>query len=41
MSAEYDCPQIVGIDLHRRPSVIVRMDQDGHRLVTSGSTTIR
>jgi transposase len=32
MSAEYDGPQIVGIDLHRRRSVIVRMDQAGQRL---------
>jgi len=34
MSAEYDGTQIVGIDLHRRRSVIVRMDQDGQRLDT-------
>jgi transposase len=34
MSAEYDGPQIVGIDLHRRRSVIVRMDQAGKRLGT-------
>jgi transposase len=34
MSAEYDGPQIVGIDLHRRRSVIVRMDQAGQRLDT-------
>ena len=25
-------PQYVGIDLHRRRSVIVRMDQDGNKL---------
>jgi transposase len=33
MSAEYD-GQIVGIDLHRRRSVIVRMDEAGNRLGT-------
>ena len=32
MSAEYDGPQIVGIDLHRRRSVIVRMTENGERL---------
>jgi transposase len=32
MSAEYDGPQIVGIDLHRRRSVIVRMTETGERL---------
>ena len=32
MQAEYDGRQIVGIDLHRRRSVIVRMDQTGERL---------
>jgi transposase len=32
MSAEYDGRQIVGIDLHRRRSVIVRMDQAGQHL---------
>ena len=35
MSADYDGPQIVGIDLHRRRSVIVRMDQAGNRLDTA------
>ncbi|MEV6601472.1 IS110 family transposase [Actinoplanes sp. NPDC051346] len=34
MSAEYDGQQYVGIDLHRRRSVIVRMDSDGQRLDT-------
>jgi hypothetical protein len=34
MSAECDGPQIAGIDLHRRRSVIVRMDQAGQRLDT-------
>jgi transposase len=29
---EYDGRQYVGIDLHRRRSVIVRMTQDGERL---------
>ncbi|OJF15146.1 IS110 family transposase [Couchioplanes caeruleus] len=32
MSAAYDEQQYVGIDLHRRRSVIVRMDQAGQRL---------
>src|SRR3954449_10889896 len=32
MSAEYDGKQIVGIDLHRRRSVIVRMTEAGERL---------
>lgn len=34
MSAEYDGRQIVGIDLHRRRTVIVRMDEAGNRLDT-------
>jgi hypothetical protein len=34
MSAEYDGRQIVGIDLHRRRSVIVRMTETGERLGT-------
>jgi hypothetical protein len=32
MEAEYDGRQIVGIDLHRRRSVIVRMTEAGERL---------
>jgi transposase len=32
MSAEYDGQQIVGIDLHRRRSVIVRMSDTGEQL---------
>jgi transposase len=32
MSAEYDGQQIVGIDLHRRRSVIVRMTETGEQL---------
>ena len=32
MQAEYDGRQIVGIDLHRRRSVIVRMAENGERL---------
>ena len=32
MSAEYDGPQIVGIDLHRRRSVIVRITETGEQL---------
>ena len=37
MQADYDGRQIVGIDLHRRRSVIVRMTETGDRL---GSTRI-
>ncbi|MER6591705.1 transposase [Micromonospora purpureochromogenes] len=32
MQAEYDGRQFVGIDLHRRRSVIVRMTEDGEKL---------
>ena len=32
MSEEYDGPQFVGIDLHRRRSVIVRMTEAGEQL---------
>ena len=34
MLAEYDGRQVVGIDLHRRRSVIVRMSQAGEKLST-------
>src|SRR3954463_7141777 len=34
MQAEYDGRQVVGIDLHRRRSVIVRMSEAGERLDT-------
>jgi hypothetical protein len=34
MSAEYDGAQVVGIDLHRRRTVIVRMTDTGERLDT-------
>src|SRR3982750_4694717 len=34
MDAEYDGRQIVGIDLHRRRSVIVRMTEAGEKLET-------
>ena len=34
----YDGPQIVGMDLHRRRSVLVRMTADGRRLGTSRIT---
>ena len=30
----YDGPQFVGMDLHRRRSVLVRMAEDGHKLST-------
>jgi hypothetical protein len=32
VSEDYACGQYVGIDLHRRRSVVVRMDRDGQRL---------
>jgi hypothetical protein len=31
----YDGPQIVGMDLHRRRSVLVRMTPEGQRLATA------
>jgi hypothetical protein len=31
----YDGPQIVGMDLHRRRSVLVRMTEDGRKLGTA------
>ena len=31
----YDGPQIVGMDLHRRRSVLVRMAPDGRKLATA------
>src|SRR3954462_13568404 len=34
MSAEYDGEQVVGIDLHRRRSVMVRMTESGEPLDT-------
>ena len=34
MQADYDGRQIVGIDLHRRRSVIVRMTEAGEKLQT-------
>jgi transposase len=34
----YDGPQIVGMDLHRRRSVLVRMSEDGHKLATARIT---
>ena len=38
MKAGYDGPQIVGMDLHRRRSVLVRMTGDGRRLGTAKIT---
>ena len=35
----YDGPQIVGMDLHRRRSVLVRMTPDGRRLDTARITS--
>jgi hypothetical protein len=32
MDTQYDGPQIVGMDLHRRRSVLVRMTPEGERL---------
>jgi transposase len=34
MSEAYDGPQVVGMDLHRRRSVLVRMTADGRKLET-------
>jgi hypothetical protein len=34
----YDGPQIVGVDLHRRRSVLVRMSEDGRKLGTARIT---
>jgi hypothetical protein len=38
VEAAYDGPQIVGMDLHRRRSVLVRMTEDGTRLGTAKIT---
>ncbi len=38
---EYDGRQFVGIDLHRRRSVIVRQSESGEQLTACGSSTIR
>jgi transposase len=38
MDASYDGRQVVGIDLHRRRSVIVRMTEDGRKLETARIT---
>ena len=38
MSGAYDGPQIVGMDLHRRRSVLVRMTADGRKLETTRIT---
>ena len=35
MSVAYDGPQVVGMDLHRRRSVLVRMTPDGRKLETA------
>jgi len=35
VSEEYAGKQIVGIDLHRRRSVLVRMTEGGEKLVTT------
>jgi hypothetical protein len=38
MTGAYDDPQIVGMDLHRRRSVLVRMTADGRKLETTRIT---
>jgi hypothetical protein len=38
MSVAYDGPRVVGMDLHRRRSVLVRMTADGRRLETARIT---
>jgi hypothetical protein len=35
METGYDGRQVVGMDLHRRRSVLVRMSEDGRRLGTA------
>jgi hypothetical protein len=35
METAYDGGQVVGMDLHRRRSVLVRMTEDGRRLGTA------
>jgi hypothetical protein len=35
MTEAYDGPQVVGMDLHRRRSVLVRMTPEGRRLETA------
>jgi hypothetical protein len=41
MTEAYDGRQVVGMDLHRRRSVLVRMTMDGRKLETAGSRTAR
>ena len=45
MDESYDGRQVVGIDLHRRRSVIVRMTEDGRTLetvrITNGPAALR
>jgi DNA-binding MarR family transcriptional regulator len=36
METAYDGRQVVGMDLHRRRSVLVRMTEDGRRLTEEG-----
>jgi hypothetical protein len=38
LAVAYDGPQIVGMDLHRRRSVLVRMTEDGQKLGTARIT---
>jgi hypothetical protein len=38
MDSGYDGRQVVGIDLHRRRSVLVRITEDGRRLGTARIT---
>lgn len=35
MESAYDGPQIMGMDLHRKRSVLVRMTPDGRKLATA------
>src|SRR5438046_2818845 len=41
METAYDGRQVVGMDLHRRRSVLVRMTEDGRRLGTARITSSR
>jgi len=39
MTEAYDGRQVVGMDLHRRRSVLVRMTEDGRKLGTARITS--
>ena len=41
METAYDGRQVVGMDLHRRRSVLVRMTEDGQRLGVARTSSSR